>query len=165
MNTTKKAIRVGGKDVFDMNLIYSRVLGLQQSCDIDFTDVLRNELAPLPTSVFKDTGDIRTAAGKSSLKQKLNVILSSCHIHDAEVTIIDGCAILWCIHWPCKGTVHDYIDNFCTYVINKTKVSDVYVLFDRYFDYNIKSVTRSNWSGQNVIHMGTDTFLLLYIVY
>jgi len=94
---------------------------------------------------------MRTAAGKSSLKKKLNVTLSSRHVYNAEVTIIDCCAILWCIHWSCKGTMHDYIDNFCTYVINKTKVSDVYVVFNRYFDYSIKSVTRSNWSGQNAI--------------
>jgi len=55
------------------------------------------------------------------------------------------------VHWPCMRTVQDYIDNFCTYVINKAKVSDVYVVFNRYFDYSIKSVTRSNWSGQNAI--------------
>jgi len=58
MNTTKKAIRVGGKDVFDMDVIYSRVLGLQQCRDIDFTDILRHELAPLPTTLF----NLRTLA-------------------------------------------------------------------------------------------------------
>ena len=107
MNTAKKAIRVGGKDVFEMNLIYSRVLELQQSRDIDFTDVLRYELAPLPlpTWMFKDTGDMCTAAGKSSLKKKLNVTLPLLHVNDAEVTIIDGCAILWCIHCVHEKTV------------------------------------------------------------
>ena len=95
------------------------------------------------------TGDMRTATGKSSLKKKLKVTVSSRHVQDVEVTIIDGCAILWCIHWPCKGTVQDYIDNFCSYVMNKTKFSDVYVMFDRYFEYSIKSATRSNRSGQN----------------
>ena len=35
MNSTKKSIRVGGKDVYDLNLIYSRVLGLQLSWDIN----------------------------------------------------------------------------------------------------------------------------------
>jgi hypothetical protein len=31
MNSTKKSIRVGGKDVYDLNLIYSRVLGLSSA--------------------------------------------------------------------------------------------------------------------------------------
>ena len=71
INSAKKSVKVGGKDIYDVNLIYSRVLGLQQSRDIDLADILRHELSPLPTSLFKESGEMRIATGKSVLKQKL----------------------------------------------------------------------------------------------
>ena len=148
MNSTKKSIRIGGKDVYDLNLIYSRVLGLQLSREIDLMDVLKYELAPLPTSMFKESDEMRIATGKSSLKNKLKVTVSSHYAQDSEVTIFDRCAILWCVHWPCKGTVQEYVDNFCAYVIGRSVNADVYVVFDRYFEYSVKSVTRSTRSGQ-----------------
>lgn len=77
MNTTRNIIKVGDKDVFDVSLIYSRVLGLQQSRDIDLEDVLKHELSPVLTSMFQETGEMRVAVGKSSLKNKLKVTVSS----------------------------------------------------------------------------------------
>ena len=115
MKTGKKSVKVGDKDVYDVHVIYTRILGLQQSRDIDLTDVLKHELSPLPTSVFKETGEMRIATGKASLKNKLKVTVSARHVQP-DATIMDGCAILWCVHWPCKGTVKDYINNFCTYL-------------------------------------------------
>ena len=61
MNAAKKSMTVGGKDVYDVNLIYTRVLGLQQSRDIDLADILKHELSPLPTSIFKETDEMRMA--------------------------------------------------------------------------------------------------------
>jgi len=55
-------MRVGDKDVYDVHLIYSQVLGLQQSRKIDFAEVLA-----LPTSMFKDDGEMRIATTKSDL--------------------------------------------------------------------------------------------------
>jgi predicted nucleic acid-binding protein len=69
LNAAKKSIKVGGKDIYDVNLIYTRVLGLQQSRDVDLANILRHELSPLPTSIFKETGEMRIATRKSSLKQ------------------------------------------------------------------------------------------------
>ena len=59
---SKKSMRVGDKDVYDVHLIYSQVLGLQQSRKIDFAEVLA-----LPTSMFKDDGEMRIATTKSDL--------------------------------------------------------------------------------------------------
>ena len=70
--TDKKSMREG-KDIYNVNLIYSRILGLQQSRRIDFKDVLKHELAPIPTSMFRSSGKMRIASGKSSLKNKLKV--------------------------------------------------------------------------------------------
>jgi len=148
MNAAKRSVKVGGKDVYDVNLIYSRVLGLQQSRDIDLADILRHELSPLPTSLFKETGELRIATGKSSLKQKLKVTVSGRHVHKPDTVVVDGCAILWCVHWPCNALVKDFVNNFCTHIIQRTTTADVYLVFDRYFDYSIKSGTRSSRSGQ-----------------
>ena len=84
MNVAKKSINIGDKHVYDVNLIYSRVLGIQQSREIDFKDVLKHELAPIPTSMFKDTGEMRIATGKSSLKNKLKVQVSSRLAQDSD---------------------------------------------------------------------------------
>ena len=46
---TKKSLRVGDKNVHDVNSIYFRVLGLQQSGDINLLDVIKHELPPLLT--------------------------------------------------------------------------------------------------------------------
>lgn len=148
MKAGKKSVKVGDKDVYDVYVIYTRVLGLQQTRDIDLTDVLKHELSPLPTSVFKETGEMRIATGKASLKNKLKVMVSARHVQP-DTTIMDGCAILWCVHWPCKGTVKDYIDSFCTYIFQRTVTADVYLVFDRYFEYSVKSGIRSSRFGQH----------------
>ena len=49
---------------------------------------------------------------------------------------------------PESGTVQNIIDGFINYVINLLKESDVYVVFDRYYEYRIKSVTRCERAGQ-----------------
>ncbi|KAG1677098.1 Clavesin-2 [Nymphon striatum] len=72
MDHSRKHVKVGAVKVFDTNLIYARVIGLQVSGrDIDIKDVLGHELAPVPTSMFDDTRDMRIAKSKSTLKKIL----------------------------------------------------------------------------------------------
>ena len=73
MAVTKKRIKLGSADCFDTNLIYSIVMGLMSSRDVDLTDVFSHELAPVPTSMFEDSGDMRITKSKSTLKRKLQV--------------------------------------------------------------------------------------------
>ena len=82
------------------------MLGLQQSRNIDFAEVLKHELAPLPTSVFKDDGEMQIAATKSDLKRQLQVCVSARLVEKVDAAVIDGCALLWTVHWPEKGTVN-----------------------------------------------------------
>ena len=89
---------------------------MQQTRSINLTDVLKHELAPIPTSMFKDDGEMRIASTKSDLKKKLQVGISSRIVDKVDATIIDGCALLWSVHWPEKGTVKNYVDNFCEYM-------------------------------------------------
>ena len=74
---TKKSIKVGAVKVYDTNLIYSRVIGLQ-ACDrpVDIADLLAHELACLPSPLFTDSGELKTASAKSVLKTNTAQLLS-----------------------------------------------------------------------------------------
>ena len=95
---------------------------------------------------------MRIATTKSDLKKKLQVGVSSRVVDKVDATVIDGCALLWSVHWPEKGTAKDYVDNFSEYVMRKAAHSDVYLTFDRYYDYSIKSVTRGARAGKHATH-------------
>ena len=75
---TKKSIKVGAVKVYDTNLIYSRVIGLQDSDrPVDIADLLSHELAPVPSALFTDKGELRTASVKSVLKTNTAQLLSA----------------------------------------------------------------------------------------
>ena len=76
----KKSIDVGDKKVYDTNLIYSRVIGLQASSrDVNFNDVLSCELSPVPTSLFYDSGEMRIGKTKAELKKQIKIEVSARH--------------------------------------------------------------------------------------
>ena len=63
------------------------------SRDIDVEDIFFYELAPIPTSLFTDTGDMRITKTKSVLKRKLQVEQSGRTLQQIDVVIIDGCGL------------------------------------------------------------------------
>ena len=69
----KKGVKCGSGTVYDMQLIYARVMGLLSTRQYDLKDLFRHELAQLPTSLFDDNGNMRPATSKSVLKQKLQI--------------------------------------------------------------------------------------------
>ena len=98
MDHARKDVKVGTLKLFDTNLIYSRVIVLQASWrDIDINDVLGQELAPVPTSMFDDTSDMRIAKSKSTLKKILQVEVSDRVAGGANVSVLSGLAILWVV--------------------------------------------------------------------
>ena len=99
-------------------------------------DVLKHELSPVPSALFDETGDIRSASGKSVLKNSLQieVPIRGC---TTDVIIIDGCALLWTIQWPSKGPVSDLANAVYKYIQSKILDHDVCLVFDRYNDYSI----------------------------
>ena len=80
------------------------------------------------------------------MKTKLKVEVSGENILQPTDIIIDGCAMLWVVHWPSNGTVKSYIDNIVEYIKRKLKKANVYLVFDRYLDFSIKSATRCGQS-------------------
>ena len=155
MVATKKHVNVGGIKVYDMNVIYSRIIGQQASGrDVDIKAVLSYELAPVPTSMFDPTGEMRAATSKSSFKQQLQVEVSArTTVSETSVVVIDGSALLWVIPWPAEGTTTDFTNNLKHVIAKKLKAGDVHLVFDRYYDYSTKSVTRkARASGVSQVH-------------
>lgn len=86
------------------------MIGLQVGgWDIDIKDALGHELAPVPTSMFDDTGDMRIAKSKSTLNTILQVEVSDKVADGANVSVLDGSAIIWVVPWPSDGSVNDYM--------------------------------------------------------
>ena len=110
---------------------------------MDIKEVFAHELSPVPTSMFTDEGVMRCSTSKSVLKRQLQVEVSSRHALNTSVTIIDGSALLWVVHWPSDGTVETFVSNFREHIERKLKTGDVYLVFDRYYEYSTKSVTRN----------------------
>ena len=126
MDHARKHVKVGAVKLVDTNLIYSRVIGLQASGrHFDIKDVFGHELAPVPTSMFDGTGDMRIAKSKSPLKKILQVEVSARVAGGANVSVLDGSAILWVVPWPADGSVKDYIANFKYAIGKRLRVQDV----------------------------------------
>ena len=52
------------------------------------------------------------AQSKAVVKTKLQVEQSSRIQGVSDAVIINGCALLWNVHWPANVTVEDYLINF-----------------------------------------------------
>ena len=140
MAASRKVVRLGNTAVCDAHLIYSRVIGLQHARNIQLSDILGYELVPLPASMFAENGEMRTPTAKSALKKSLQVEISSRLAPQPDVIIVDG--------WPNRGTVLYFVRNFASVIYVKVGMCDVYLVFDRYHEFSIKSATRLGRSGQ-----------------
>ena len=55
-----KNIKVGDTNVFNTEIIYTRVIGIQESSwEIDIKQLLSYELSQVPTAMFSESGEIR----------------------------------------------------------------------------------------------------------
>ena len=76
---------------------------------IQWEDLFKYELAPVPTALFKDTGEGRYPTSKAILKNALKDKVSTRTIVP-DAIIIDGCAMLHgAVHWPNRGKVNDFL--------------------------------------------------------
>ena len=123
-------------------------MGLVSTRPIDLQDLFNYELAPLPTSMFDDNGNMRISTSKSVLKNKLQVTKSTRASIKPNVIIIYGFAILWCLYWSSDAIIQDYEDSFWYYVSRRLNRCDVYLIFDRYYEYSIKIGTRKSRMSQ-----------------
>ena len=71
MTEGKKKKKAVDQPSFNTELIFSRVLYLLGVHQLDFSTLFDYELAPVPTSLFEDTGEARYTSSKAVLKNKL----------------------------------------------------------------------------------------------
>ncbi len=118
-------------NVYATNVIYSRIIGLQASGRED----LKNELAPVQMAMFDNSGDMIVAKIKSTLKRELQVETLNRHT-DQDISLI--------VNGSCFGKVQDYVDKAVTWTGRNFQESGVYLVFNRYMEYNIKDNTRKH---------------------
>ena len=145
MAASRKSITCDKQEIFDTELIYSRVMALAGCREFDLKELFQYELSPIPTSLFDDNGDMRPATAKSALKKKLQLEVPSRTLEKA-IKIIDGCAFLWTVSWPTKKPIASFVENFWSKILRYLEESDVYLVFDRYNELSIKNTTRSSRS-------------------
>ena len=117
-------------------VIFNRMLGIIGSGQFDLQNLFPHELAPIPTSLSQNIS-------KSKLKSFLQVEQSSRNnLQKPDLGVLDVCAILWAIHWPISGTTKTLANVIVAYIQVRLTACDVYLIFDRYFDYSSKGWTR-----------------------
>ena len=96
-------------EVYNTEILFSRVMFLLSDGHIQMEDLFKYEFAPVPIALFKDTGEGRYPTSKAFLKNALKVEMSTRTIvHDA--VIIDDCVMLHsAIYWPKGGKVNDFL--------------------------------------------------------
>ena len=152
MDSKKKNVALGEHRIFDQELIYVRVIGLQSSNreTIKMNYVLEFELAAYPPSMFNSEGQMKTPNAKSVLKQSLQhtILKRNCHV---DVVVWDVSAVLWATAWP-SGKLQRLIDNFKARVNYALQTADVVLCFDRYNKMSIKAFTRTQRSRASRVH-------------
>ena len=88
-------------------------------------------------------GDMRICKSKADLKKATRVEVSTRNIDRQDCTVLDGCAILWCIAWPTssptnKALVKDFVESFKKYLQQQLSWGDVYLVYDRYIEFSTK---------------------------
>ena len=84
---------------------------------------------------------MRIGKSKHILKRLLQVEVFQSNAGDAAITVIDGSALLWTVHWPTDGCVADFVVNVKKRIASYLTSSDVYLIFNRYHECSIKSTT------------------------
>ena len=128
MDVTIKHVHIGAAKIFNTTLQFSRVIELQASSreTIDIQNLLSYELAPVPTSMFTYSGDMRIGMSKAQQYTQSQIELSTRKAsQEIQCRVLDGSAVLWVIHWPLNGKVRGCVANIRKYIEQKLEVGDV----------------------------------------
>ena len=89
----------------ESGLMYARVTALMSIRAINLNEVLKYELAAVPTSIFDmKSGELRISKSKSILKQILQVEVTNPSRGTGDAVVIDGGAKLWVLQLPSKDS-------------------------------------------------------------
>lgn len=110
----KRSKKKSDKEGYNTGVIFSRVLLILGTNQIDFENIFDFELAAVPSSLFKESGEPRYPQSKSVLMTKLKAEENARGVKPDSV-VIDGGEMLHIIHWSTGGTVRDLRDKSTTY--------------------------------------------------
>ena len=92
-------------------------------------------------------GEMRICESKANIKKSTRVEVSTRNLDRMNYTVLDGCAILWCIAWPTssptnQALVKDYVESSKQYLQRLLTSGDVYLEFDRCIEFSTKFLAR-----------------------
>ena len=121
------------QNVADTETVYARAMAFHGGPNnFDVKCLMDHELAPYPPSMFSRYGQMRECTSKANLKNAIKVeARNQSRNIIVAVRFLDGCAELWIVSWPVSGIVQDFLDNFRRHLQRLTRMSDVYIAFDR----------------------------------
>ena len=147
MKEDKKKKQGIHSETYNTDLLFSRVSYLVSIGHLEFERLFHFELSPFPTAFCNDSGEPKYITTKSTLKNKLKSSISSRNLR-SDCIIIDGNAMLHsATHWPKNSLVTNLIDGVKAYIFKLLEQCDIYLIFDRYYEFSIKSNTRNERIG------------------
>ena len=129
MEALKKAVIVKGKVIYDVEMLFSRLLVLGQQRSVDVGDIFQFELSPVPTALIDEYGCLRKG-NKAVLVKCLGVSVKTPPAPD--VVLVDAGQLLYHVVWPVTGTADDLAASFSARLVHYPPGSKKIVLFDRY---------------------------------
>ena len=126
MQNMKKSVLVKGKAIYDMDVIFGRLIVVGQLRGVNLSDVFQFELSPVQPSII-EFGCLRKG-DKSVLVRRLGYPLA--HAPDSDVLLVDASQLLYHVVWPFSGTVSDIANSFEKRLNGCT--GETYVIYDRY---------------------------------
>ena len=145
MEASERSIKVGGKNVYDKEMFYARMLVTSQKRDVYLQELFQFELSPVPSSLFGEFGDMRKGT-KSFLLHKLATFAST-PLSPVDVQLVDDNETLHHTPWPKFGTLGHFAEMFCLLIPGP---HDTYVIFDKYLPGSMKSHERLRRAGGTV---------------
>lgn len=133
----KKKVKIGDAHCYDMEKLYGRLLVISQKRDIDLAELFEYELAPLPSSLFDEYGDMRKST-KAILVKKL-AVSATATLGPVDAELVDGNEAIYHKLWPKNVTVEQYANQF---VKSFAESHDTYIIFDRYDENSVKAHER-----------------------
>lgn len=129
MVALKKAVTVKGKAIYDIEMLFSRLLVVGQQRNVEIADVFQFELSPVPPALIDEYGCLRKG-NKAMLLKSLGVSVTTPPAPD--VVLVDAGQLLYHVVWPVAGTAGDLAASIGARLAHYPPGSKKIVLFDRY---------------------------------
>ena len=131
MQEMKKVVIVNCKPIFDIEILFARLLVVGQQRGTEVTYIFQNELSPVPPSLIDEFGCLRKA-DKTVLVKCLGVPVNSAPA--PAVVLVDASQLLYHVVWPVAGRAGDLASSFGVRLSRYPPEAKKLVLFDRYYD-------------------------------